>query len=277
MHTLTEDAIGAALRCCRVGGRIIVLPDVDSTNTYALERVAVEAGTDIDGTVIFAERQTAGRGRLGRSWHSPTGASLLFTVLLREVGPLRCVARWMMAAAVSVVRGIEATTDVSPAIRWPNDVCVNGLKLAGILVETRKPLCGQGVEVLPGRDEGLIVAIGVGVNCLQHAGHFADEIRSSATSLELATSMPVDRVLVARGILEALDGVLRDSAESGDAQLAASWAHYSEDIGTRVTLASGGERYTGRILDIEPSQGLLLQLDTGARRHFDPSTTTRLS
>ncbi len=276
MHTLTEDAIKAGLRTRRLARRIIVMPVVDSTNTHALERIAPEAGSNADGTVVFAERQTAGRGRLGRAWHSPAGASLLFTALLWEAGPLRCVARWMMAAAVSVVRGIEAATDVSPAIRWPNDICVNGRKLAGILVETRKLAARRGVEDSPGGDEGLAVAIGVGVNCLQHAGHFQDEIRSSATSLELATSKPVDRTLVARGILEALDAVLCDSEGVGDSRLAALWAQYSEDIGTRVTLASSGECFTGRILDIEPSQGLLLQLDTGARKHFDPSATTRL-
>jgi len=275
MHSLTEDAIKAGLRTCRVGRRIIVMPEVDSTNTHALQCIAPEAGPDADGTVVFAERQTAGRGRLGRAWHSPTGASLLFTVILSETEPLRCVARWMMAAAVSVVRGIEATTDVSPTIRWPNDVCVSGRKLAGILVETRTLAASRGAEASSGRDEGRVVAIGIGVNCLQHAGHFPGEIRSAATSLELETSKPVDRPLIARGILEALDAVLRDSEETGDSRLAALWARHSADIGTRVTLASGGERFTGRILDIEPSQGLLLQLDTGARRHFDPSTTTR--
>jgi BirA family biotin operon repressor/biotin-[acetyl-CoA-carboxylase] ligase len=276
MHTLTEDAIKAGLRTRRVGRRIIVTPEVDSTNTHALQHIAAEMGPDADGTVVFAERQTAGRGRLGRAWHSPTGASLLFTAVLWEMEPLRCVARWMMAAAVSVVRGIEAATDVSPTIRWPNDVCVGGRKLAGILVETRKLATSGRVDAARGRDEGLAVAIGVGVNCLQHVGHFPGEIRSSATSLELETSQPVDRALVAREILEALEAVLCDSEEAGDSRLAALWAQHSADIGTRVTLASGGECFSGHILDIEPSQGLLLQLDTGARRHFDPSTTTRL-
>lgn len=276
MHTLKEDAIRSGLRGHRVGRGIIVMPEVDSTNTYALERIAAETGPVADGVVVFAERQTAGRGRLGRAWHSPTGASLLFTVILWEPGAGRSALGWMMAAAVAVVRGIEATTDVSPAIRWPNDVCLNGRKLAGILVETRKHAARRDAGASPGQAEGLAVAIGIGVNCLQHAAHFPDEIRAAATSLELATSRPVDRTVVARGILEALDAILCDGGEAGDARLAASWAQHSEDIGTRVTLVRGGERFTGRILDMEPSQGLLLQLDTGARMHFDPSTTTRL-
>lgn len=264
-HALTVESLSDGLATRRIGRRIIVLPEVDSTNRYVLDVLAEGEDAAPDGTVVFAERQTAGRGRLGRSWHSPAGASLLLTVLLRPPDRLRCVASLMMAATVAVVRGIESSTDVEPTIRWPNDLYVGEGKLAGILVETRG---------LSGR--GLAVAVGIGVNCLQHAGHFPEEIRSRATSLELASSRAVDRPAVGRAILRALDDWLAPSDGLRPEVLVEAWSQASGDIGSRATLVCDGARFTGRILDVHPEEGLLLQLDTGARKSFDPATTRRI-
>lgn len=274
---LSVELLSDGLNTRRVGRRILVLPQVDSTNTYALETVAASAGAQADGTVVFTEHQTAGRGRLGRSWHAPTGASLLMTTLLWEADD-RPSAYWCMAAAVAVVRGIEAATDLDPMIRWPNDVYIDGRKVAGILVEVRRPdlIADRGLPAGEKKTQGAFVAIGIGVNCLQHAGHFPEEIRQQATSLEMASAHAVDRVSVAQAIMRALDDVSGVSGTISDAQLAADWTERSGDIGTATTLVSGGQQFDGRIVDVHPQHGLVLQLETGARRHFDPATTSRL-
>ena len=258
---LSVDLLADGLNTRRVGRRILVLPQVDSTNTYALETVATSAGAQADGTVVFTEHQTAGRGRLGRSWHAPTGASLLMTTLLWEADDDRPSAYWFMAAAVAVVRGIEAATDLDPMIRWPNDVYLNSRKAAGILVEVRRPdsIGGRGLSAGERKTQGAFVAIGIGVNCLQHPGHFPEDIRQKATSLEIVSAHAVDRVAVAQAIMQALDDVSGASGPISDAQLAAAWTEHSGDIGTAATLVGGGQRFDGRIIDVHPQHGLVLQ------------------
>ncbi|MBN2560149.1 MAG: biotin--[acetyl-CoA-carboxylase] ligase [Phycisphaerae bacterium] len=263
-HQLNAASLLQNLGTRRVGRRIIVLPEVDSTNSYVLDTLAVEEGKAADGCVVFAEYQNAGRGRLGRAWHSPRGASLIFTLLLCADGPRPTPARLVMAASVAVAAGIEQTTEVEPVIRWPNDVYVGDKKLAGILVEVR---------MVGGTDHA--TAVGIGVNCLQQAGHFSPELRDRATSLELEASHPVDRLTVARAILRRLDAYIADGSGVSNDQLTADWRARSADVGAYVTLTSHGQTFTGRIVDVHPQTGLLLQLDTGARREFDPATTVR--
>ena len=161
--------------------------------------------------------------------------------------------------------GIEAATDLEPTIRWPNDLYIASRKLGGILVEARNQ---------PG---GVVhVAIGIGINCLQHTAHFPPELRDRATSLEIESSQPIDRTRLAIEILKQLDRFFAADSPMDDPSLAAAWRSRSADIGSHVTLSSDGHEFTGRIVDIHPTAGLVLQVDGGGRRHFDPSTTTRL-
>lgn len=259
-HILTPHALAEGLASRRVGRRILVLPEVDSTNRYALALAAAE-GPSSDGMVVFAEQQTAGRGRFGRSWHAPRGASLLMAVLLWEDWLKRGPAFSVMAAGLALLRGIEASTDVSPVIRWPNDLYVRNRKLAGVLVEVG--------------EQGRVAAIGIGLNCLQQTGHFPEEIRDRSISLEMASSGTVHRPAVARAILHALDDEFGSSRGEDTARLAAEWSAHSDDIGRRTTLFSAGERVRGQIVDVHPETGLVLQGDNGVRRYFDPETTTR--
>ncbi|MFQ5503031.1 MAG: biotin--[acetyl-CoA-carboxylase] ligase [Phycisphaerae bacterium] len=261
MHRLSPQNLSHGLSTQRIGRHILVLPEVDSTNRYALSLADAEGATS-DGTVIFAERQTAGRGRFGRTWHSPNGASLLMTALLWEEGARRHGPAFLiMAAGLAVVRGIELSTDVSPVIRWPNDIYVRDRKLAGVLVEVGA--------------KGKAVAIGIGVNCLQQTAHFPIELSQAAISLELASSLPVDRSSVGRAIIKSLDKMLGSIDDVNDTKLAADWSACSDDMGRRATLIREGQPYRGQIVDIHPAEGLVLQLDSGGRRHFDPETTTR--
>lgn len=260
-HQLSADAIRDALDTRRVGRRVVVLPEVDSTNTYAL---GLADDQDADGLVVFAERQTAGRGRLGRIWHCPNGAGLMFTLLLHEPIGAATAAAWMMMAGIAVVRGIIAVTDVTPALRWPNDVYVNDRKLAGILVESRR-----------GDSRQETIAIGVGINCLQQPGHFPPEVRDRAVSLDMLSNAPIDRHALACSILAMLEADLRNLAHRDENRLIQHWQDCSADIGARVELQCDGHTYRGRIIDVHPRDGLLVQLDDGGRRQFDPAVTTR--
>ena len=260
---LTAASITENLGVERVGRSVRVLDEIDSTNSHVL-RSAGAGDPAPDGAVVIAERQSAGRGRLGRSWVAPRGAGLTFTVALHEPLDRYSPSRLTMAATVALVDGIADVTDVEPAIRWPNDVWVGDRKLAGILVESM-PLIG----------EIRFVALGIGLNCLQQPGHFPPALRDRATSLEIESRAPIDRLCVCRAVLRRLDAALLHPNARTDDDWVSSWRERSADIGTRATLIDAGDRFTGRILDIDPRAGLLVQLDTGSRRHFDPCTTTR--
>lgn len=262
-HQLVAEAIQRDLGTRRIGRFVIVLPEVDSTNSYALDRLAVVGSND--GAVVFAEYQTAGRGRLGRAWQSPRGASLTFSVLLLEPLGRAAPTRWMMAGAVAVAQAIGEVTDVAPMVRWPNDLYVGTRKLAGILVETRRLAHGP-----------IGVVIGIGVNCLQQPNHFPQELRAKATSLEIESAQPVDRTVIARSLLRRFDALLACQDRPSDDELAVQWRDLSADLGASATLICDDKRFSGRIVDIHPATGLVLQLDAGGRRYFDPQKTARI-
>ena len=262
-HQLTADAITRGFQPARIGRRVLLFDEIGSTNAYCLQVVAAD-GPGTDGTVVFAEFQSAGRGRLGRKWDCPRGAGLMFTALIWESPERLSITRLMMATAVGVCRGIEATTDVETLIRWPNDIYVRDRKIAGILAEAQ-----------PRAEGAMPVAIGVGINCLQHAGHFPDEVRDRATSLEIESRGSVDRTELARATLRELDDLLAPSGRWSDEALASVWLERIGDIGQRVNVSCNGESFSGRVLDIHPDMGLLMQLDSGARRQFDLATISR--
>jgi BirA family transcriptional regulator, biotin operon repressor / biotin---[acetyl-CoA-carboxylase] ligase len=263
-HALDAAKLMHDLGTRRVGRQIVVLPEAESTNAFVLDSLASEGGRLADGSVVFAEHQSAGRGRQGRTWESPRGASLLFTVLLWEEEARLNAARVVMCTALAVVEGVEQASEVEPRVRWPNDVYVRGKKLAGILIETRSL-----------QPAFRAIALGIGLNCLQHAAHFGPELREKATSLELECAHAIDRGEMARAILRSLDRRFGGTEAAPDEALVAEWREHSDDIGARACLSTSGREFTGWIVDVHPANGLVLQLDTGGRLHFDPLRTNR--
>ena len=140
------------------------------------------------GTVVVAEEQTAGRGRQGRSWSAPRGRGLTFSVLLRpEPADL---AMLPLAAAVAVCEACESVAAVECAIKWPNDVLIDGRKLAGILIESRP-------------QEGWAV-VGIGINVNVSPDELGPELERTATSLQIETGAPVDRGRVLDALIKGL-------------------------------------------------------------------------
>ena len=191
---LDPDRLRAALSpSAMVGREIIVFEETDSTNDLARR-----AGDDriAEGLVIFAETQRAGRGTRGRRWMSPPYRGLWFSVLLRPTAVP--VTRWpelTFCAALAVAETAEHATGRSARIKWPNDVLLDGRKVAGILVECHHQ---QG----PG-----FVVVGIGLNVLQRCEDFAPDLRDRAASLAMMSrdAVPIDRELVAAGVLERLE------------------------------------------------------------------------
>ena len=190
----------------------------DSTNERAKE-LALQGAPH--GTIVTADEQTAGRGRQGRSWVAAPGSALLLSVLLRDLG--KAQAHLPLAAALAVCDACERAAPVICRIKWPNDVWIDGRKVAGILIEGRP-------------QEGWAV-LGVGVNVSTRAGDFPPELRDIATSIAAASGT---------ADAPALDGVLTQLVKSLDARLAekpkaivAGWRERDALEGLRVQWQSG--------------------------------------
>ena len=189
---LDPDTLRAALPAdVLVGRQILVFEETDSTND-----LAARAGDDSlpEGLVIFAESQRAGRGRLGRKWTSTPRQALLFSILLRPAIPVERWPELTFCAALAVAETAERFTGQPAHIKWPNDVLLNGRKVAGILLETHH-------RQTPG-----FVVVGIGVNVRQQPDDFAPELRDRAGSLAMAadSAASLDRHLVAASLLERL-------------------------------------------------------------------------
>jgi BirA family biotin operon repressor/biotin-[acetyl-CoA-carboxylase] ligase len=166
------------------------------------------------------------------------------------------------AAAVATAEAIEACTSLKVGIKWPNDLVIEDRKVGGILVEAH-PAAG---EMGP-------VVIGIGVNCSQGPEAFPAEIRPAVASLAMLGE-EVDRTLLARSLLEHLDGFIARSAEpAGRDDIRRQAVARCRTLGRRVTLAEGGTTSTGEVIDLDPDYGLVLRLPEGGIRRFPAMTT----
>lgn len=247
---LADDLLArVAHRVQRIGRDIRVLAQTASTNDVA-EKLALDGARE--GVVVFAEEQTRGRGRLGRSWISPPGKGLWFSVLLRP--PLRTTeaTQLTVTAAVSVCRSLRQTTGLPLEIKWPNDVTCRGRKVAGILTE---------MNADPDTLHHVVLGIGVDVNL--EPKDFPAELRDVATSLRIESGQTLDRPALAASLLEALDTDYRRVCDGRFWEVADEWARYCCTLGREVTLVLGSRRLTGRAEALDETGALLLRTEHG--------------
>ncbi len=263
-HQLDIDRIRHAVQGRYVGCCVEYFPEVTSTNDEAWRLIAgASEPSTWDGAVILAEHQTAGRGRLGRRWESPRGASLLCSIMIAEGAAHVRSGELMLLSAVAARDAVVRCTELNPQIKWPNDLVLGGRKLAGGLIESRRIAAECGASVC-----------GVGVNCLQHRGHFDSSLGATATSLELESALPVDRTRLAVALLTEFDRRLLDMRQHGGGKVRRDWLSYSEPMGRPIRLRSAGRAYSGTTVDIDPTATLMVQLDSGVRRAFSAHDTT---
>lgn len=228
-----------------LGRRMVYHQSLPSTQDVA--RAEAEAGAP-EGTVILAEEQTAGRGRLGRAWVSPPGSNLYLTLIMRP--SVECLRSLGMVAPLAVVEAVEEVTGVSPRIKWPNDVLVGRRKLCGVLIDTG--LVGSGV---------MYALVGIGLNVNLDVGSLP-EIAQVATSLrcELGREVPREEVLAA--LLNRFEGLYRAWPEGP--QVFEAWRSRLETLGQRVRVAFGNQREEGVAEDVDREGCLLLRRDDGS-------------
>jgi len=239
----------------RFGRRLECFETIDSTNLRAAALAREDAP---EGTLVLAERQTAGRGRLGRGWVSPAHVNLYASFVLRPRLAPADAPQLALAAAVAVTRALRTFPSLAPervAIKWPNDCLLDGKKIAGILTE-------MDAEV----DRIRSVVLGIGVNLNASARAFPPELRGTATSALLATGVRVDRPRFAADLCATLEAVYDRVVGEGFAALAPEWESYSCLTGRTVTVACAGRRSTGTVRGIDAGGRLVLDGAEGEER-----------
>lgn len=245
---LHADDLWSRLRQPRVIGRDIrVFQETSSTNDI-VEKLARDGVGE--GVVVFAESQSKGRGRLGRKWISPKGRGLWFSVLLRPQLPPVSVTQLTIAAATAVARAIRKQTGLLPEIKWPNDILIDGRKVAGILTELAAEL---------DRVRYVIIGIGVDVNVPE----FPAELADAATSLTAVAGRHFVRAEIAAAILEELEADYARIARGAFASLAEEWEQQCVTVGRRVKIHIGDRTLTGRAESLDSDGALLLRTDHG--------------
>jgi len=256
--TLRSELIEYGLGTKRIGKRVLVYESTDSTNDVAWH---YEGEAGYDGLAVFAEQQRAGRGRMGRKWSASKGSSILCSVLLQKEEAIKSGSLTLLAG-LATATALETQSKRRIDIQWPNDVTFGNRKVAGTIVESRPS------------DTGTAFVIGIGINCQQREHDFPQEIRETATSLGQVTGREIDRLSLAQELLRQLDHWVTNVHTDGVQTLHNEWALRCDDIGRRITVVCNRKKFCGRVMDVNPDKGLLLQLDSGPIKIFDLATTT---
>ncbi len=246
-NALSAERIQEGLNTDVVGQELVYLPETGSTNDVA-RRLAGEGAPD--GTVVLTDHQTAGRGRLDRRWEAPPGCCLLVSFLFRPPLAAHQLQRLTMICGLAAADAIEAETGLRVALKWPNDVVLDGAKVGGILTE---------IGLHGPRVEQAIVGLGLNVNL--DPGDLSADLLMPATSLSQALGHQVDRLSLLRSLLRAVDR--RYVGLKAGHSPHAEWAARLVTLGRQVSVSTGDEVLAGVAEGVNADGALLLRLPDG--------------
>ncbi len=233
------------------------LLETDSLGRFALHQRSVPSTMDVareeaesgapHGLIVLADEQTAGRGRRGRAWVSPPGGLYVTIVLRPEPGTVR---RLAMVAPLAVCEAIDAVAAVRSAVKWPNDVLIEGRKVGGVLIDSRTSAGDVGYALVG-------IGVNIGLDPLRHA-----EIRDVATSLALESERKVSREKLLAAVLNRFEKLLAASRVDGDVYEA--WRARLETLGRQVRAQSVDDVEEGVAEDVDADGNLLLRRPDGS-------------
>lgn len=242
--------VTAFLTTKRFGQTIHYLEECTSTQTIAHELARNGAK---DGTLVIAETQTLGKGRMSRPWESTKGKGIWMTIIIRPDILPHQAPQFTLVAAVSIVNAIKSLCNqFTPYIKWPNDILINGRKCTGILT-----------EMIAEMDRVQSLLIGIGINVNQQLSDFPEELHPIATSLRLEESKPLNRAELVGTILNHLENYCDLYVKEGFAPIKKLWEEASGTIGKRIKATTLTEVIEGKAVGITESGVLEIQTDTG--------------
>jgi len=244
---INVDKLQTGLRTKGFAKHIVFLHRVNSTNDVAKQ--LAEYGAK-EGTVVIAETQTAGRGRLGRKWSSPEGG-LYFSIILRPRASASEAVKLVFVAGLVVAEVLKGAYQLCVETKWPNDVLVNQKKICGILSE---------MNVKDKKVNFVVVGVGINVNIHVSTG-FPASLKETATSIkdELGRNVSLEELF--RALLEEFESTYTSFAREGFTQMLDKWKKYAGFLGREVEVKSGTERLHGVALDVRNDGSLVLKCD----------------
>ncbi len=249
VEPLTPERVLAGLRTRRFGQNIVYRTRLGSTNDLA--RVQAAAGAP-EGLLVLAEEQTAGRGRQGRAWQAPFGGGLLASLLLRPTFLAPAQAFLLTAlAALAVADTVVQETGLTPELKWPNDILLDGRKLCGILVE---------LEGQAGALEWAVLGCGLNVNI-----DFTSDPELAGWGISLAGALgrPVSRLPLLWGCLERMETAYEALRAGAGDDIWAAWRARLTTIGRTVEVRAPDETFYGAALDVARNGALLVRREDG--------------
>jgi BirA family biotin operon repressor/biotin-[acetyl-CoA-carboxylase] ligase len=252
-----EQALRKDLKTHLFGSKIYTFDIIDSTNNCARALAGCWAN---EGTVIIAEQQTAGKGRLGRAWQANPNENLTFSVILRPSLPPDALNAFPLYVAVAVAEAVEKATGLHVDCKWPNDLLVNRKKFAGILLEGS--VKQNAIEY---------VVMGIGVNVNQRL--FTGDLQRTATSLRLEARKEVDRTALFHAILASLEAHYGDLNARGFDAILSRWLSHSTMINKQISVSENGQIFSGVVTGLSPDGGLLLQSNGSVKTLFAGDVT----
>ncbi len=248
---LIADDLYSRLGECALAREILVFEETSSTNDVAMQ---LGRQGHIGGLAVFAERQTAGRGRFGRRWDSSGHEGLWFSLLLRADWPADFWPRLTTWAGVALAAAVEKATGLPARLKWPNDLLVAGRKVAGILTESASDAGGA-----------MFAVVGIGLNVNQT--EFPPELADRAASLRQLAGRTLDRPELAATVLSELNARLAEVTHDFP-QLIAEATKRSAVLGTWVRLHAGGVDFEGTAESLDTDGSLLLRMGDGSLRRM---------
>lgn len=246
---LLPEEIRAGLKTRIIGRDIAYQKETPSTQEIAK---ALAAQGVAEGTIVVAETQSKGRGRVGRQWSSPQGG-VYFSIILRpDMNPSEAL-RLPLVAGVAVAKTIKRNTKLDPRLKWPNDIMIDGKKIGGILTEMNAEM---------DRLDWVIIGIGLNVNMSQQS--FPADVEGTATSLMEAVGKSVPRVKLLQDILAEFETLYNELMKSGFETIRMKWKALSNTIGEKVVVTLPNGQIKGVAVDIDADGALMLAKDDGS-------------
>ncbi|MEW4306973.1 biotin--[acetyl-CoA-carboxylase] ligase [Rossellomorea marisflavi] len=252
--SVTANKLKIGLKTKTLGQNIHYEETVGSTQKVAHELAANGAP---EGTLVIADEQTDGRGRLMREWHSSKGTGVWMSLILKPLLPPQKAPQFTLIAAVAVVQAIQETTGLDPQIKWPNDILINGRKATGILTE---------LQAEPDKINSIIIGIGMNVNQTQE--HFPDELQSIATSYGMEAGRSLSRSDIVQKVLERMEALYELYMAKGFTPIKLMWESYAVSIGRRITARTINGSIEGYARGITEEGVLQIEDDTGQLHHI---------
>jgi len=253
----SETTLRKGLRTRAFGNKIYTFESIDSTNNCAK---AVAACGAHEGTIVVAEEQTAGRGRLGRIWKSNANENLMFSIVLRPNIDHDAINLLPLYVAVALSEGIEHLTGMKAECKWPNDLLINKKKVCGILIEA---------SLRQNTVEHVVIGIGINVNQTR----FDEPLKAKATSLKLEVGSNIDRNELFREILACLEKEYLQISSHGIHTVLPHWLSRTSMINKMISVSQQGSVFTGVVKGLSNDGGLVVQTSGVERTLFSGDVT----